>query len=391
MSASLRIHPACCGDNDSQKGSAKMSGSCSKVIATLFGILFIFSVLVGMAFYQIEYVLLQPDAYIDAIQEGDLPDKLNEIAATELGHTLERDPCTLTKELCRQLGGPPAYLAQLSQQDWKQILDLLITPEWIRDQSEGVVQGLFDALDPGVSSASITIDLQPIKDRMRGNTGTQVITTMLGSLPTCTQEQIAQLSNLLLTGGDVNQLLICSPPPEIQEITLPIISQQMSLAVAEIPNQIDFDLTGLGAEGSGINTLRRSMRQGILVSAVLAAGSLFMMLAFAVRSLRNFFVWLGWPLLSAGVIALAISLSVRASSGFIFSTYIGLTEMPMLQPETLEFIRELVQAVVSNVLSGLVFLSAVIALSGGLSLIVSRLFASGSASTSVNQRPGNLY
>ncbi|MGD2163433.1 MAG: hypothetical protein PVI81_04560 [Anaerolineales bacterium] len=372
-----------------------MSGSCSKAIAVFFGILFIFSVLLGVFLYQIEFVLLQPEPYVEAIQEGNLPERLTAIASHELAVRLERDPCTLTIDLCSQLGGPPAYLAQLSQQEWKQILDLLITPEWISEQAEEVVRGLFQWLEPGGPSSAIVVDLQPIKGRMGGETGAQVITLMLTSLPPCSQDQIAQLSELLLSGGNVNQLLVCSPPPEIIRMTLPILNQQMSAGVAEIPDQVSVDLSRIGAatdsgEQLAIHTIRRSLSQGLLVSTVLAAVSILMLVVFAVRSLKDLFVWIGWPLLSTGIIALMISLGVRASSGLIFSTFVGFTEVPMFQPETLDFVRELVRAVIGNLLRGSVFLSAGLAISGGCLLIISRLLPGRAGSTSISQRPRNF-
>ncbi len=372
-----------------------MSKGCSTVLALLFAALFVFAAVTAITLYQLEFTLLQPDAYIDALQENELQERLPNIAADEMAARLDQDPCIITPELCRGDSGPPAYLVQLSEEDWEQALDLLITPEWVASQAEELVRGVFSLLTPGDELTKITFDLQPLKDRLQGPAGEQVIGITLDSLPACTPDQIAQLGQLLLAGGSVDQLLVCSPPPEMLTLAMPILEQQIDVLTAELPGAIVVDLDNVGLQGepegaAEIIQAREYLRVALFLSALTAGACLLITLLFAVRSLRDFFVWTGWPVLTVGILVLLISLMVRGSMEVIAQSLSFSQQAPMLQQQTSSFILDLVAVVVDRLLRGVTFLSIGLAAAGLLALVVSRLFPGRTRQTSVGPRPENL-
>ncbi|MDF1498852.1 MAG: hypothetical protein P1P76_00030 [Anaerolineales bacterium] len=373
-----------------------MSKSCSGVIGLLLALLFVIAAISALTFYQIEYNLLRPEPYVRALQSGDFSARLTEIASGELAAAFDSDPCMASQELCTQAGGPPAYFVRLSEDDWKRMLDLLITPEWVAEQSETVLRGLFNLLDPDSSFEVPSIEIGTIKARLLGSPGTQLIDLLLGSLPPCTPEQATELAQMFLSGGNVEDLLVCSPPPELSEFALPILNQQLSVVAARLPDQIELpfgdmlsDRTPDGAEA--IARARGFIRLGLLVSVAAVAGSLLLMLIFVVRSMRDFSLWSGWPIFSFGVLSLLMTLTIRGSSEALFQYLVVTVDGPVLQPETLSFVGELFQTVIRSVLRE----SMMIALGAtgvGFVLVVSSFFFPGERKQApVGQRPENLY
>jgi hypothetical protein len=372
-----------------------LTSGCSKALGSIFGLFFILASILGLIFFQLEYKLLQPEPYIDALQRGGLPNRLTEILAQELAVNLEADPCLLTPGMCERIGGPPGYFSQLSEKEWQQLLDLVITPEWLAEQAETVIRGIFQVIESGEANVFVSVNVQPIKARLSGDAGIQIIDLMLASQPVCTPDQVSRIGQLLITGGSVEKLLECAPPPEIRNLAMPILTQQLEVAAEELPNQINLDLGGIAdlgiAGGRDGGNLRRFLQNGILWSAVLAAGSLLLALLFSVRSTRDFFTTLGWPVLMVGLIALLGSLGLRSSSGLVFGYLIGTTDALSIQPETLDFANEFIKAVIGTILGDLIILSIGLILVGGLLLMVSRLFAGKPSNENIRHRPENLF
>jgi hypothetical protein len=372
-----------------------MTGGCSKAIGSIFSLIFILASVFGLIFYQLEYQLLQPETYINALRRGDLPNRLTRIVANELASNMEADPCVLTPAMCGRYGGPPVYFSQLSVQEWQQLINLVITPDWIADQAEVIIRGIFQVFEPGEAGLFVSVDVQPIKSRLRGDAGTQIIDLMLSSLPPCTPDQVSSLGELLLTGGNVEQLLECAPPPEIRDLAMPILAQQLETAVGELPNQINLDLENIIVTeltfGRDLDGLRKLFHTGLLWSALVASASLLLALLFSVRSTRDIFTAIGWPVLTVGLIAMVGSLVLRSSSGLVFGYLLGSIDTLMIQPETLDFVNELIRAIIGSLLGDLIKVLIGLVLVGGLLLVISRLFPGKRRGENVNRRPENLY
>lgn len=373
-----------------------MSGGCSKLIGVFFALLFVIALTTGLTFNYLESRILQPDAYLEGLQEGELADQLTEVIAGELAESLGNDPCSFTSGLCSETGGAPGYLMRLGAAEWKQILDQLITPDWVQGQADSIIRGVFAAFDSDAPEAMIHIELGTIKGRLEGEAGGRVVEVVLSSMPMCTPEQITQIGQDLVTGGSLEQLLICSPPPELSELIVPILRQELGTLADVLPDEIvvepsSFGVYGESEDGFAFNRIRESAHWGSILAFVIAAGCLLFAFAFTVRSLREFFFWAGWPLLLAGLITTAISIGIRSSSALIISPLLNMTDMTILQPETLDFIGDLFQAVVRSLLSGMLFISIGIACAGAGLMIVSGLFPKRPQANGVGPRPENLY
>jgi hypothetical protein len=373
-----------------------MSGGCSKVFGVLFALLFIFASVSALSFYFIETSMLQPDAYLEGLQEGGFSERLTGVLSSELAERLGRDPCFFTSGLCNEVGGAPGYLLRLGASEWEQILDLLVTQAWVQEQSERVVRGVFEALDSQIEDPVVRIELVPIKNRLAGDAGGKIVVVVLNSLPSCTNDQVAQLGEAFVTGGSIDQLLVCSPPPEFSELAVPILRQNLGLLADELPDQIILDLRDLGevrevGNWSTLTQIRQSARRGLLFSTLIAAVSLLFVFAFTVRSLSDLFAWTGWPFLLTGSIAAALSIGLRSSTALMFRIIFNMSDVAYFRPDTLDFIGDLFQAVIRSLLGGLLLLSIGIAGVGAALLIVSRLVPGRSRASEVGPRPENLH
>jgi hypothetical protein len=373
-----------------------MSGGCSKLIGVFFALLFIIAFATGLTFNYLESRIFQPDAYLEGLQEGKLADRLTEVISGELAESLGNDPCSFTLSLCSETGGAPGYLIQLGAAEWKQILDQLITPDWVQGRADSIVRGVFAAFNSDTPEAKVPIELGTIKGKLEGEAGARVVGIVLSSMPLCTPEQIVQLGQDLVTGGSIDQLLICSPPPELSELIVPILRQELATLADELPDEIvvnpnSFGVSGESESGLAFNRIRESIHWGSILAFVIAAGCLLFAFAFTVRSLREFFFWAGWPLFSAGLVTTAISIGVRSTTALIISPLLSMTNMTILQPETLDFIGDLLQAVIRSLFSGMLLISIGIAGVGAGLMIVSRLFPGRPEASGVGPRPENLY
>lgn len=373
-----------------------MSKGCSKILAVFFAILFILAATSAISLYQLEFRFLSPEPYVELLGERDLQTRLVDIAAKEFAVRLDFDPCAATPELCDRAGGPPVYLTRLSEEDLEQIIQLLITPAWVADQGEVLVAGLFNLLTPGEEPTTIALDLQPVKAGLRGQAGEQVIEIVLAAMPECTPEQVAQLGQLLIVGGSVDQLLVCSPPPELISLAMPILEQQIDILAAELPGVMIVDLANVGVQGKpdGVMEIlqaREVLRSVLLLSVLAAAASLSITLLFTVRSFRDLFIWTGWPVLVVGLLVLVACILARGTLEFIASSLAFSQQAPLLQPQTSRFILDLAGAVAARLLREVVFLAIGLVAGGLFLLILATLMPGRPRESAVGRRPESLY
>lgn len=373
-----------------------MAKGCSRAVAVLFTLVFILAFFSGVLFFHLENTLLQPDAYVRALQREGIAEQLKVVASHEIAATLQKDPCSSTPELCATAGGPPAFISGLTAEDWQRILDHLITTDWIRDQAEIVIRAIFSALEGEGPAAPVRADIRSIKAKLEGDSGTEILGILLETLPDCSQSQAAEIGQLLLSGGDVGELLVCSPPEELQEVARPILESQMTELTAELPDEMVLpigDFTQLfGSEGSNVlERVRQVIRQGLLISAAVATGCILMIMLFAVRSIRQFLLWFGWPILLVGLVLLGLTVTARTSTALLFEFVQRSLEIPSVQAQTIVFGRTLFQAVISSILRGLMVFGFVFSGTGAIMLILFLLFRTARHEQVVGERPDNLY
>ena len=365
---------------------------CSKTIAALAAILFVITALVVLLLFNVEYMLFRPDVYKDAMAEEGFYEQLPGLMAEQLRYGMAYNPCAEDPTVCEGdgqppgegEGGPPAFFENLTDEDWQRLLSGLIPPNWLREQTESVIDQLFAMLDTGASDAGILVDMRGLKAHMLGPQGVQAILGLIRAQPRCTDEQMLQLAQLEIDMSTVSQLLECSPPPEFVDGLIPEIRPILEEIVGGMKDEADLlaSLKGEGeGEGEGASAGDREggmnletfqlVRLAIRLSPLLPLMLLLMVTLFGVRSLKGFLQWWGIPLLIVGLIALACSSLVPLLVDWGITAY-GSTLLPGgISPELVGLVFDLVSFVLRSV-AGLIALEAgVLAVVGFVFVIVS--------------------
>ena len=128
--------------------------SCSNIIAFLLVIVFLVAAPLSILLLNVDNYLLTPGPYLQALSDEEFATRLPGIVAEQLQYSMTYNPCLENPQDCEdngrsptegdvEEGGPPAYLRNLSVEQWQTILAVLLEPSWLEGQSEEVLTTLF--------------------------------------------------------------------------------------------------------------------------------------------------------------------------------------------------------------------------------------------------------
>ena len=293
----------------------------SRLLAWIFAGLFVISSIGVIFTFFPSRKLLSPDFYKQALEDvriyQRLPESIAELLATNF---------TQNSEESSLIENPPVYLLILDQEEWESILIDLINPTWLQTQSENILDQFFNILliSPDPVNTPIEVSLLEVKNRLAGPEGIQAFNQILNAQDPCSVNQLMGLLQLGLGMETSIDSLLCRPPDYIITELNPVVESFLSAAVAQVPDQLFFNLPlslldsspGLnpanlnqGEIPAPIKTLRRIntlISWGLFLPLLL----IIMMTIFAVRSLRDLLRWWGGTFLTAGLISLTLSLSL---------------------------------------------------------------------------------
>ncbi len=265
--------------------------------------------------------LLSPDFYKQALEDvriyQRLPESIAELLATNF---------TQNSEESSVIENPPVYLLILDQEEWESILIDLVNPTWLQTQTEDILDQFFNILliSPDPVNTPIEVSLLEVKNRLGGPEGIQAFNQILNAQDPCSVNQLMGLLQLGLGMETSIDSLLCRPPDYIVTELNPVVESFLSAAVAQVPDQLFFNLplseldSSQGVNPANLNqveipapirTLRRTntlISWGLFLPLLL----IIMMTVFAVRSLRDLLRWWGGTFLTAGLISLTLSLSL---------------------------------------------------------------------------------
>ncbi|HEY70034.1 MAG TPA: hypothetical protein G4O08_05555 [Anaerolineae bacterium] len=385
---------------------------CARALAAIFAILFVIISLVVLLVFNIEGKLTDPEVYKTALAEQEFYERLPRLVAKQMHESMTYNPCLEDPTQCEGDGppdpgadpgegdgGPPAFFADLSEQDWERLLVGLIPRPWLRGEFESVLDQVFFMLDTGDLASPIVISMVEFKAHILGDAGMQAFLDLVSTRPPCTNDQLMRLSQLEMNMSSVSMLLTCSPPQDLIDQFRPQIQIILGEIVGDIDDVLDLSasLTGEG-DGDGdldLSTLRL-IRLGIRFSPLLPAVLLLLVTIFGVRSLKGFFLWWGIPLLILGVMAFIGSQIVTLLFHWSFSVY-GAQLLPdYISPEIMDFALDVVGSVIGSLTTAIAIQAAILAIVGLVFTILSFFFKTRrtvdampvQASDPENQTPG---
>lgn len=197
-------------------------------------------------------------------------------------------------------------LQQMSHGDWVAFYELVAPTDVMTGLTQQVVDGLQAWLDSG--DGDIVIDLQPIKASISAQSQ-QVMSLVLGTLPGCTADQLAQMT--AYTTGQAQDIPLCTPPEPFYGVMLDYSVAMLPAVLGSLPDDVDIPQGQLEINNQRAERLTRILRAGRLVLSIGWAGLLIIYL-FAIplgaRTLVGVFNWAGWPSLLAGGHGLVLGL-----------------------------------------------------------------------------------
>ncbi len=259
--------------------------------AALCAVVFVISSVVVLLLFNIERKAFSSATYKQAFEALGLYQRMPEI----LGDTV--------KTYVAQNGGAFPFLQVLSVQDWQSSITLLIPSDELRQMGNTALDATFDYLNGKTNS--ITVSLAPVKTRLVGDAGVQLVLQILQRQPACTPQELTQMA-LGLFGG---KIVLCNPPKEAIGLMTPFIQTQLQALAATFPNEVTLvSSTTPSTAPSDPRWKLNVARSAVKLTPFIPAFLLFGITVFAVRSLADWLTWWGWPLMFAGGISVLVSL-----------------------------------------------------------------------------------
>ncbi|MDO9546967.1 MAG: hypothetical protein Q7J07_09515 [Pelolinea sp.] len=261
-----------------------------KFIATLLVIFLVFPLLLSaQAVISVSSWALDRQFYIDAF------------AQEQVFSTLTSGPM-IEKLLYDQLNLPP----EANIRELKSVITAALTPEYMREQVNAIINSLFDYLQGKADSFSPTLDIVPLKTALQGDQQEVFLTTLVAALPTCEPGQIAGF------GGEGRTA--CKPSGVSDE---QLIEQSLKPAlpgiIAVIPDEIPLESTFTTFQETSRwrsfipgMAVPASIVLSLLVLVCIAVCAWYITALIADPSWHVRLQWLGWMLLIPAVLVFLI-------------------------------------------------------------------------------------
>ena len=326
-----------------------------KTIAALCSILLIISGLIALLAFNIEWYAFDSSVYKRAFEKQNLYVRTPQILATALFSTISENPTA------------DPYLKELSLEDWTGAIASILPPEELKVLTNSALDSVFDYLNDKTDSAVIT--LVPIKARLTGPAGMDLIQKILSAQPPCTAEQLLQIGKGLLAGD----IALCNPPPELAGAMNALIESQLQLLSFSIPNEVTLVASVPGDPSSDPRARLRQVRRLMTITPVFPLFFLFCLTIFGVRNLMDWLQWWGYPLLITGGFGSLIGLAGASLLGFLVQSILEIYSSGFLPPVLFSALRETISAVAVEILQP-VLMEGLILGGLGFGMVLTALF-----------------
>lgn len=317
-----------------------------QLLGAVCAILFVISSVLVLLVFNIERKAFSSATYKQAFENQKLYERMPAILASTLTNYIAQSGITMP------------FLQALTVEDWQNNIAVVLPADELKVMADNALDATFDYLNGRSSSA--VISLVPVKAQLASDAGIQVVLQILRRQPACTPDQLAQMA-MGFFGG---QIALCNPPEQAIGLMMPFIQSQLQSMTALFPNEVTF-ISG-AASGTPadprvkLNTVRSAIKLALFIPPLLLLG----IAVFAVRSLRDWFAWWGWPLLFAGVLSFFIALLGSPIIGGILQILIRTQGSFFVPPVLAAALAETASAVARQMLAPVVFEGLILAALG---------------------------
>ncbi|HVF25333.1 MAG TPA: hypothetical protein VNA23_05550, partial [Anaerolineales bacterium] len=247
----------------------------------------------------------------------------------------------------------------LTLTDWEVAVSSIVPPEELKAITDDALDSVFDYINRRTDS--VTISVIPIKSHLIGPSGVEVVKQVLRVQPACTTEQLQAIAFGFLSGGDI---ILCSPPEDVLALLTPIIESQIQIMTVTIPDEVTLIPSVLSGTPSDPRLKLNNARLLMLISPILPVAFLLGITIFAVRSLKEWLMWWGWPIFITGASALIVAVLGSPAIGFIVSRFMQIQGAGLIPPSLLATMQETASSVASEILKPVTLEGLIFALIG---------------------------
>jgi|GEM_PF-410545 len=205
-------------------------------------------------------------------------------------------------------------------EQWSQMKDLIVTDEFITHLISVSVDGIYAWLDSPDPVPQFVWEMDNLKTRLVGQEGEDAIMIAYGSLPECTEDEIADFESRLAAMPPGVEILynLCQFPRPYREDQIDDYKHALVDVNQNIPAEYNFSqMLGNGAAASGGSTLVKTALRAARVLGqwawVVPLVTLGLIAAIGVRSLEDAGRWLGIPLVISGGLVVGGTFLSRAT------------------------------------------------------------------------------
>lgn len=304
-----------------------------KLIAGICAFLFIFTGVIALLFFNIERKAFFSGTYKQAFENQNLYQRMPAILANAVTTAVTQNP------------NLPTFVETLTVANWESTISSVLPPHEVKVITDEALDSIFNYINR--RSDSVVISVIPLKSHLVGPSGVEVVKQILRAQPACTPEQLQAIALGFLTGGDI---LLCSPPEDVMALLTPVIESQIQVLSIAIPDQITLVSEVLSGTPNDPRLKLNNIRLVLLVSPLLPVIFLLAILVFAVRDLKGWLNWWGWPLLLTGMGSLLVAWLGSPVVGLIVKGFMQSRGAGLIPPILLSTLQETASSVTREIL-----------------------------------------
>ncbi len=192
----------------------------------------------------------------------------------------------------------------LGRQRLDEMLSELLPAEWAESQVRANIESLYEWLDNDRLAPELSLDVQPLKDRLLSGGAEQLATTVVSSWPACGLEHVEILLREGIPRGELPAFL-CQPPEPLRTTVIVVATDLVLRQVSELPSTVQLaEESPLDTNPQELKEFKRSLRTLRAFSRagwLLPLSMLGLIVAVAVRSWPQLLRWWGGSALAAGI------------------------------------------------------------------------------------------
>ncbi|OQY34104.1 MAG: hypothetical protein B6I38_02760 [Anaerolineaceae bacterium 4572_5.1] len=296
----------------------------ARIFAFIFAILLVVAIPVALIAYDAGRVVFNPPIVkqitTNIIAESDLiPVALEWFSENQAEKRYEEDKAQAWVDEPNIV----QLMAHLDTEDWREIREEILPNAILEEWISVSVDGTYEWIDNNARVPQIIWDLQPLAERVNSEHGMKAIMIAYESLKPCSPEQIADFKERLAAVPAGTEVLynLCQFPGTCAEDVesygcdqVNDYTESLQDLVQSIPSKLELtkelaqveDTEGVGP--LAIKQQLRAIRLMMNLAPLLPLGLLFLVLLFAVRSLKELGMWWGIPLSLGSLITLILAL-----------------------------------------------------------------------------------